>query len=57
MGVVCHSYGELGGDRNGDGRCNALGTRTGECGRMSGDAGALSKCEVKTLMASNHTAF
>ena len=26
-------------------------------GRMSGDAGAIRKCEVKTLMTSGHSAF
>ena len=57
MGIVSHCYGVFGGGRNGDGGYLACGTMTGGAGRMSGDAGALPKCEVKTLMTPDHTTF
>ena len=55
--VVSRSYGGLGGDRDGGGGWLACGTQPGGLCRMSWDAGELPKCEVKTLMTPDHTAF
>ena len=56
MGVVSHSRGVLGGDRDGGGGWYACMTKPG-FGHMLGDAGALPECEVNTLMTRNHNAF
>ena len=55
MGVVSHSYGGLSGDRDGGDGSYVCGTKPGGVGGMSGDAGALSECEVKTLITPDHT--
>ena len=48
MRVVSHSYGGLSGSRDGRDCWYACGTKPEGVGRMSGDAGALPVCEVKT---------
>ena len=55
MGVVSHGYGWLGEGRDGGGGWLASGTKPGAVGHMSGDAGALPVCTVKTLMIPVHT--
>ena len=54
MGVVNDGYG---GFRDGGGGWQACGTKLGGAGCMSRDAGALTECEVKTLMTPDHMAF
>ena len=56
-GVVGHSYGGLGGDRDVGGGLEACGTKPGRIGSMLGDVGALPECEVKTQIALNQTTF
>ena len=55
MGVVSHSYGGLGRDEGGG--CQVCWTKPGGVDCMSGNAGVLSMCEVKTHMSPDHTAF
>ena len=58
IGVVSHSYGVLGGGKDGGGGgWQACWTKPGGVGRMSGDVSALPECDVKTLMKPDHTAF
>ena len=57
MGVISHSYGGFGGDRDGGGGCRACGTKPRGVGGMSGDDRPLPESEVELLMTPDHTAM
>ena len=57
MTVASHDYGGLGGGRDGGGGWCACGTKPGWVDRMSGEAGALPKCEEGTHITPDHTAL
>ena len=59
MVAISHSYGWLGGGRDGGGGWYVCRTKPGGIGRMSGDARALPECKVKTLITppSRYTAL
>ena len=57
MGVDSHSYGWFAGGMDGGGVCCACGMKPGDVGRMTGDAGELPECDMKTLITPDHMAF